>query len=68
MAASFHGSLPTYLFPSPGGGVLSKFVSATDAEDMGANVVRVIFSRSRLERERASSVIETEVTSEECQR
>jgi hypothetical protein len=29
MAASFHGSLPTYVFPSPGAGVLSKFVSAT---------------------------------------
>ena len=72
MAASFYGSLPTYVFPSPGAGVLSKFVSATapaielmtdsfyedpcavgperqiddafeDAEDMGANVVRVIF-------------------------
>jgi hypothetical protein len=29
MAASFYGSLPTYVFPSPGAGVLSKFVSAT---------------------------------------
>jgi hypothetical protein len=29
MAASFYGSLPTYVFPSSGACVLSKFVSAT---------------------------------------
>ena len=29
MADSFYGSLPTYVFPSPGAGELSKFVSAT---------------------------------------
>jgi hypothetical protein len=43
-------------------------LAVEDTGDTGANVVRGTFSRSRLERECESSVIKTEVSSEECQR
>ena len=43
-------------------------LAVEDTGDTGANVVRGIFSRSRLERECASSVAQTEGGSEECQR
>jgi hypothetical protein len=54
MAASFYGSLPTYVFPSPGVGVLSKFVSAT------APAIELMTDFCYED--------QTEVSSEECQR
>jgi CBS domain-containing protein len=41
-------------------------LAVEDTSDAGVNVVRGIFSWSRLERECASSVIESEVSSKEC--